>query len=89
MKMNLNDFVYSYIYNILTGIVKDTSELVINIIITTKTIFINIKTSKEDRGKVIGKKGSIIEAISRLVQISKNINFPEDNKKIIVEVLED
>lgn len=85
----MTDFVYSYTLKILSGIIKNDEEFVVNIIVTTKTIFINIKTSNEDRGKVIGKKGTVIESISRLIQISKNIHFPEDNKKIVVEVLED
>jgi predicted RNA-binding protein YlqC (UPF0109 family) len=48
-----------------------------------------IQVSKNDCGKIIGKKGRTIEALKHLCLAIKNTNFLQDSRKILLEVMED
>ena len=54
-------------YN-LNLIIEHTSELVLTEEIGDNSISITIKANKEDRGKIIGKKGSMIRSVRTLVR---------------------
>ena len=55
---------------------------------TTKKIIVYIDVPKEQRGRIIGKNGMIIDAIKVLAVGIKNTNFSEDKRKVEIEVLE-
>lgn len=64
-------------------------EVEIKVVITTKSVIIQIKTNKVDCGKVIGKKGRTVEALKILVLAIKNTHFPDDTRKVSIEIVED
>ena len=55
---------------------------------TTKKIIVYIDVPREQRGRIIGKNGMIIDAIKVLAVGIKNTNFSEDKRKVEIEVLE-
>ena len=73
---------------IICSIVDNPDEVLIDVNISTKNVIVNISTSKYDRGKVIGKKGTVIEAISRIIQVFKNKEYKNDSRKVVVEIIE-
>lgn len=79
----------NYVTNTIKQIVDNPSEVNIDIVISTKSVIVQIKVDKTDCGKVIGKKGRIIEALKTIVLAIKSSKFPEDTRKVSLEVLED
>jgi predicted RNA-binding protein YlqC (UPF0109 family) len=73
-----------------TKLVVDTpNEVRVSSSVSTKAVIIQIKVEKQDCGKIIGKRGRTIEALKVLVLAVKNTQFPEDSRRIMLEVLED
>jgi predicted RNA-binding protein YlqC (UPF0109 family) len=56
---------------------------------STIQISVLVDIAPQDRGKVIGKQGRTIEAIKVIVMAAKNTKFPEDKRKVSIEILED
>ena len=56
---------------------------------STKSILIQIRSSKSDLGKIIGKKGRSIDALKVIISCIKNTQFSGDSRRVILEVLED
>jgi len=85
-KMNevLEDFVKVCIENL----VEDLDSIFVQVILSTKSIMVNIKVDRTDLGRVIGRKGRTIEAIKLLVIAIKNTHF-NDNRQVFLELLED
>jgi predicted RNA-binding protein YlqC (UPF0109 family) len=57
--------------------------------ISTKAVIIQIKVAQSDCGKIIGKHGKTIDALKVICLNVKNTKFPEDSRRVILEVLED
>jgi uncharacterized protein len=57
--------------------------------VSTKAIIIQVKVDERDCGKIIGRKGRTIEALKILCMAIKNTNYPDDSRRIMIEVLED
>ena len=73
-----------------TKLVVDTpDEVRVSSSVSTKAVIIQIKVEKQDCGKIIGKRGRTIEALKVLILAVKNTQFPEDSRRIMLEVLED
>ncbi len=73
-----------------TKLVVDKPESVdVSASISTKAIIIQIKVDKYDCGKIIGKRGRTIESLKIICLAVKNTNFPDDSRRVIIEVLED
>jgi hypothetical protein len=73
-----------------TKLVVDTpGEVRVSSSVSTKAVIIQIKVEKQDCGKIIGKRGRTIEALKVLILAVKNTQFPEDSRRIMLEVLED
>ena len=71
-------------------LIVDTPEDVkVQISLSTKTVIAQIYVRKADIGKVIGRKGRIIESLKVLCLSIKNTKFSEDTRKILLEVIED
>lgn len=78
-----------YVKNTILQIVEAEDEVDVKTVISTKSVIVQIKVDKEDCGRVIGKKGRIVEALKTIVLAIKSSKFPEDTRKVLIEVLED
>ena len=85
----MTDVLKDYVFNTIKMIVDFPDEVFVNVSTSTKSVIIQIKVSPTDCGKIIGKQGRTIDSIKVLCLAIKNTNFPEDSRKIILEVLED
>jgi uncharacterized protein len=72
------------IEDIVKALVDKPDEVVIDAKSGERTVRVDVEVAKEDIGKVIGKKGSVIEAI-RL--ISKNCGL-KNGKRIVLNLIE-
>jgi hypothetical protein len=75
--------------NTTKSIVDNPNDVAIDISITTKAIIMQIKGNKSDSGKIIGKKGRTIESLKVICLAIKNTKFPDDSRRIILEVVEE
>jgi len=64
-------------------------EVEVNTSISTKTIIIQIRVHASDCGKIIGKRGRTIDSLKVMCLAIKNTNYPEDSRRVMLEVLED
>lgn len=78
-----------YVAETVQQIVDNPSDVDVSVSISTKAIIIQIKVNSTDCGKIIGKKGRTIDALKILCLAIKNTNFPEDSRRVLLEVLED
>ena len=85
----ISDLLKEYVDSTTKQIVDNPDEVRIIITISTKSVIIQIKVDPDDLGKIIGRHGRTIEAVKILCLAIKNTKFPEDSRKVILEVLED
>jgi len=85
----MTELLTNYVGDTTKKLVDSAAEVEVNVVVSTKTVIIQIKTAKSDCGKVIGKRGRTVEAIKILVLAIKNTHFPHDNRKVSVEIIED
>lgn len=85
----ISDLLNSNVENLTKQIVDNPEEVFVTSSVSTKAVIIQIKVSRRDCGKIIGKKGRTIDAMKVLCLAIKNTNFPEDSRRIMLEVLED
>ena len=70
-------------------IVDNPEDVVVMASISTKAIIIQIQVDKSDCGKIIGKQGRTIDSMKVLCLAVKNTKFPDDSRRVMLEVLED
>lgn len=83
--------------NLLRDYVEKTTKQVVDIpesvevsaSTSTKAIIIQVRVDTTDCGKIIGKRGRTIDALKVLCLAIKNTNYPEDSRRVMLEVLED
>jgi len=85
----ITEVLENYVKETIKQIVDNPEEVDIKIVISTKSVIVQIKVAKSDCGKVIGKKGRIVEALKTIVLAIKSSKFPDDTRKVLIEVLED
>ncbi len=85
----ITDLLKKYVESTTKQIVDNPDEVKTITTISTKAAIIQIKVDQDDLGKIIGRHGRTIEAIKVLCLAIKNTKFPEDSRKVILEVLED
>lgn len=85
----ISDLLKQYVESTTKQIVDNPDEVKTITTISTKAAIIQIKVAQNDLGKIIGRQGRTIEAIKILCLAIKNTKFPEDSRKVILEVLED
>lgn len=78
---NLNPIVRSFVDN--------PNQVNISVTTSTKTIICQIMAAKQDYGKIIGRKGKTIESLRIITSAMKNTHFPNDLRKISLEILDD
>ena len=68
----------------------DKPELVeVNVSVSTKAIIIQVKVDANDCGTIIGKRGRTIDCLKTLCLNAKNTKYPDDSRRVMLEVLED
>ena len=85
---NASELLDNYVVNIVKELRDFPEKLKAHISVSTKTIIIQLECAKTDLGKIIGKSGRTITSLQTLASAAKNTKFPEDSKKVIIEVLE-
>lgn len=85
----IKELLKDYVMDTVRKIVDQPSDVEVNVAISTKTIIVQIKVSQTDCGKVIGKRGRSIDALKILCLAIKNTNFPEDSRRVLLEIIEE
>jgi hypothetical protein len=75
--------------NIAKDLVDNPDAVEVNASVSTKAVIIQVRVEQSDCGKIIGKRGKTIEAIKTICLAAKNTKFPDDSRRVIIEVLED
>jgi len=86
---DMSNLLKDQVENFIKLVVDAPDEVKISSSVSTKAVIIQIKVDKQDCGKIIGKKGRTIEALKVLCLAVKNTQFPEDSRRIMLEVLEE
>jgi predicted RNA-binding protein YlqC (UPF0109 family) len=85
----MSDLLRDYVEETTKKIVDKPDDVEIGSSVSTKAIILQIKVAQSDCGKIIGKRGRTIDALKVLCLAIKNTNFPEDSRRVMLEVLED
>jgi len=86
---DMSNLLKEQVENFIKLVVDMPQEVRVSSSVSTKAVIIQIKVEKQDCGKIIGKRGRTIEALKILCLAVKNTQFPEDSRRIMLEVLED
>jgi len=89
LRVGMSDQLKEYVEETTKQIVDNPKEVHVSVSVSTKAIILQIKVSKPDIGKIIGKGGRTVDAVKVLCLAIKNTNFPDDSRRVILEVLED
>ena len=79
----------NFVENTTKLIVDNPDDVDVMASVSTKAIIIQIRVDKSDCGKIIGKQGRTIESMKVLCLAVKNTKFPDDSRRVMLEVLED
>ncbi|GIU69217.1 MAG: UPF0109 protein [Candidatus Woesearchaeota archaeon] len=75
--------------NLVKNLVDAPNEVKVTTTTTTKNIILQVYTAKDDRGKLIGRKGRTIDALKVILNAVKNTKYKNDDfRKIVLEILE-
>ena len=85
----ITETISQFVENTTKQIVDTPNEVKILSSISTKAVIVQIKVAPTDCGKIIGKHGRTIDALKVLCLAIKNTNFPNDSRRVLLEVLED
>lgn len=66
------------------ALVDYPEDVSVNEVEVEKSIILELRVSKEDMGKVIGKQGRIAKAIRTVIKAASI----KDNKRVVVEILQ-
>lgn len=83
------DKINTFIKDTAKQIVDIPDELEVTSSLSTKAIIVQVRVNQSDCGKIIGRQGKTIDALKVLCLAIKNTNFPDDSRRIMLEVLED
>jgi len=86
---NMSILLQEYVESTIKSIVDKPEKVEVTIGVSTKAIIIQTKVDPEDCGKIIGKRGRTIDALKVICLAIKNTNYPEDSRRVMLEVLED
>jgi len=78
-----------YVETTTKKLVDNAKEVEVKVVISTKSVIIQIRTAKSDCGKVIGKRGRTVEAIKIIILAIKNTHYPDDTRRVSIEIVED
>lgn len=86
---NLAEILKKFVEDTTRKIVDAPDEVEVTSSVSTKAVIIQIKVLQTDCGKIIGKQGRTIDSLKILCLAIKNTNYPEDSRRVLLEVLED
>jgi predicted RNA-binding protein YlqC (UPF0109 family) len=86
---DMTSLLQDYIKDTVKAIVDKPENVEVSVSISTKAIIIQTKVDQSDCGKIIGKRGRTIDALKVICLAIKNTNYPEDSRRVMLEVLED
>lgn len=66
------------------SLVDHPDEVVVNEVEGERSLILELKVSKDDMGKVIGKQGRIAKAIRTVMKAAA----VKDNKRVVVEIIQ-
>ena len=85
----MSDILRDFVEETTKMLVDNPKDVDVQSSVSTKTLILQIKVNKTDCGKVIGKQGRTIDSLKVLCLAIKNTKFPDDSRKVQLEVLED
>jgi len=85
----MTDLLKSYVEETTKKIVDKPDDVNVSASVSTKAIIIQVEVNERDCGKIIGKRGKTIDSLKVLCLAMKNTNFPDDSRRVMLEVLED
>ncbi len=85
----MSNTLQDYIENTTKAVVDKPEVVEVSVSVSTKAIIVQIRVDQSDCGKIIGKKGRTIDALKILCLAIKNTNYPDDSRRVMLEVLED
>jgi len=85
----MTDLLKSYVEETTKKVVDKPEDVRVSASVSTKAIIIQIEVDNRDCGKIIGKRGRTIDSLKVICLAIKNTNFPEDSRRVMLEVLED
>lgn len=83
------DLLRDFVDDTTRNIVDNPDDVEVTSSVSTKAVILQIKVLKSDCGKIIGKKGRTIDALKILCLAIKNTTYPNDSRRVLLEVLED
>lgn len=86
---NLTSTLQKFIEDTTKSIVDEADQVEVSVAVSTKAVIVQIRVAQYDVGKIIGKSGRTIDSLKILCLAIKNTQFPEDSRRILLEVLED
>ncbi len=86
---NMSDILRVFVQNTTENIVDKPAEVDVKTTISTKAVIIQVRVHDMDCGKIIGRHGRTADALKILCLAIKNTQFPNDSRRIMLEILED
>ena len=86
---SMSDMLNDFVKNTTQQIVDKPDDVEVNATISTKAVIIQVRVHDNDCGKIIGRRGRTIDALKVLCLAIKNTQFPNDSRRVMLEVLED
>jgi len=71
------------------NIVDNPDDVEVKATVSTKAVIIQVRVHDRDCGKIIGRHGRTIDAMKIICLATKNTQFPNDSRRVMLEVLED
>ncbi len=86
---SMSDMLRNFVKDTTEKIVDKPSDVDVKATVSTKAIIIQVRVHDRDCGKIIGRRGRTIDALKVLCLAIKNTQFPNDSRRVMLEVLED
>ena len=86
---SLTSTLQKFIEDTTKSIVDEAEKVEVSVAVSTKAVIVQIRVAQYDVGKIIGKQGRTIDSLKILCLAIKNTQFPEDSRRVLLEVLED
>ena len=85
----MSETIKDFVEHCIKSSVDYPDDVKISVSVSTKAIIAQIKVARVDCGKVIGKRGRTIDALKVMCSNVKNTKFPDDSRRVMLEVIED
>lgn len=86
---NMSDMLKEVVEYNTKNIVDNPDDVEVNATVSTKAVIIQVRVHDRDCGKIIGRHGRTIDAMKIICLATKNTQFPNDSRRVMLEVLED